>query len=100
VIKHYETTPGKDEMQQEQRRDIKEKVSTQSSHAASADLDQLEKTLAQLQAKTAELQAERESEIAAAEGGLFETGDPAYNQHVVRSFRTVKKYQANTFSIA
>lgn len=27
VIKHYETTPGKDEMQQEQRREIKEKVS-------------------------------------------------------------------------
>jgi len=26
VIKHYETTPGKDEMQQEQRREVKEKV--------------------------------------------------------------------------
>jgi len=26
VIKHYETTPAKDEMQQEQRKEVKEKV--------------------------------------------------------------------------
>jgi hypothetical protein len=46
----------------------------------------LQKTLAQLQAKSAELQAEIESEIAAAEGGLFETDDSEYNEHVVSYF--------------
>lgn len=46
-------------------------------------MHQLEKTLAQLQAKVSELESERESEIAAAEGGLFETDDPEYNRHVV-----------------
>jgi hypothetical protein len=50
----------------------------------------LQQTLAQLQAKSAELEAEIESEIAAAEGGLFETDDPEYNQHIVSSINKLR----------
>jgi hypothetical protein len=38
VIKHYETTPGKDEMQQEQRREVKEKVSISARQVVRADI--------------------------------------------------------------
>nr|XP_019050735.1 hypothetical protein I302_01176 [Kwoniella bestiolae CBS 10118]OCF29665.1 hypothetical protein I302_01176 [Kwoniella bestiolae CBS 10118] len=68
LIEHLENSPStEDEMQKESRREMKEK---------------LEKILKVLRQRVTTLQTELEEHTKAASGSVFETDDPAYNQHV------------------
>ncbi|KAK6907823.1 hypothetical protein I203_101824 [Kwoniella mangroviensis CBS 8507] len=68
LIEHLESTPEtEDSMQSESRREMKQRLG---------------KILKVLQQKVSTLQLELEQHTQAASGSVFDTDDPAYNQHV------------------